>query len=50
MLGPLMYDLYTAELAKVVARHGLQMHQYADDIQIYTDTDAHRPVYRTTAD
>jgi len=25
-------------LAKVVARHGLQMHQYADDIQIYTYT------------
>ena len=26
----------SAELAKVVARHGLQMHQYADDIQTYT--------------
>jgi len=27
VLGPLLYVLYTAELAKVVARHGLQMHQ-----------------------
>jgi len=25
-------------LAKVVARHGLQMHRYADDIHIYTYT------------
>ena len=33
VLGPLLYVLYTAELANVVARHGLQMHQYADDIQ-----------------
>ena len=37
VLGPLLYILYTAELAKVVARHGLQMHQYAD-VQIYTYT------------
>jgi len=26
---------YTANLANVVARHGLQIHQYADDIQDY---------------
>ena len=38
VLGPLLYVLYTAELAKVVARHGLQMNQYADDIQLYTYT------------
>jgi len=38
VLGPLLYVLYTAELAKVVARHGLQMHQYVGDIQIYTYT------------
>ena len=42
VLGSLMYVLNTAELAKVVARHGLQMHQYANVIQIY--------MYTTTGD
>ena len=35
VLGPLLYILYTAELAHVVARHGLSLHQYADDCQVY---------------
>jgi len=38
VLGPLLYVLYTADLANVVARHGLQVHQYADDIQVYVCT------------
>ena len=49
MLGPLLYVLYMADLANGVARHGLQMHQYADDIQIYvctTVTDATSAVDR----
>ena len=35
-----MYLLYTAELALVVARHGLNLHQYADDTQVYINTSA----------
>jgi len=35
VLGPLLYILYTADLAHVVARHGLSLHQYADDCQVY---------------
>jgi len=35
VLGLLLYILYTADLANVVARHGLSLHQYADDCQIY---------------
>ena len=35
VLGPLLYVLYTAELGHVVARHGMQLHQYADDSQVY---------------
>jgi len=40
VLGPLLYVLYTAELALVVDRHGLSLHQYADDTQVYTSTPA----------
>lgn len=38
VLGPLLYVIYTAELSHVVARHHLQLHQYADDSQIYVST------------
>jgi len=34
-LGPLLYILYTAELEQVVTRHGMSLHQYADDSQLY---------------
>jgi len=34
--GPLLYVLYTAELGHVVAHHRIQLHQYADDSQVYT--------------
>jgi len=30
-----MYVLYTAKLSKVIMRHGLNVHQYADDTQLY---------------
>ena len=40
VLGPLLYLLYRAELAFVVARHGLNLHQYADDTQVYVSTSA----------
>jgi len=38
VLGPLLYILYTAELAHIVARHDLSLHQYADDLQVYVST------------
>jgi len=46
------YLLYTAELAFVVARHGLNLHQYADDTQVYVTTlarDAEAAVAHLTA-
>jgi len=38
VLGPLLYLLHTAELTSVVARDGLNLHQYADDTQVYVST------------
>ena len=40
VLRPLLYLLYTAELALLVTRHGLNLHQYADDTQVYVSTSA----------
>jgi hypothetical protein len=36
--GPLLFIIYTAELNHVVASHHLNLHQYADDCQIYSAT------------
>ena len=35
VLGPILYILYTTELECIVERHGLTLHQYADDCQVY---------------
>ena len=35
VLGPLLFVLYTADFIKIVERHGLRIHAYADDIQLY---------------
>jgi len=35
VIGPLLCVLYTAELSKVIMRHGLNVLQYADDTQLY---------------
>jgi len=40
ILGPLLFlfVLYTANLNKVIASHGLQLHQYADNCQVCVTT------------
>ena len=35
ILGPILFICYTAELEKIAARHGVSIHFYADDTQIY---------------
>ena len=49
VLGPLLYLLYTAELERLILRHGLHIHQYADDSQVYNSvpvSDARIAVHR----
>jgi len=35
VLGPIFFIIYSAALAPIVSEHGLLLHQYADDSQIY---------------
>ena len=42
MLGPLLYILYTADPTRIVDKHGLKAHSYADDLRIYSHVDTAR--------
>ena len=36
VLGPVLFVLYVADLADIVNRHGVTLHSFADDMQLYT--------------
>ena len=40
ILGPLLFLLYVAEVAEVLAAHGFKGHSYADDTQMYISVPA----------
>lgn len=35
VLGPILFILYTADVLKIITKHGLEGHAYADDTQMY---------------
>ena len=35
VLGPVIFTLYSAQIASIARRHGLSVHLYADDTQLY---------------
>ena len=39
VLGPVIFNLYTAPLSRILNQHGILYHKYADDIQLYPTFD-----------
>ena len=40
VLGPFQYHTYTSPLFHIATEHGVSMHMYADDTQLYSAFDA----------
>jgi len=39
VLGPVLFLVYCADAIAIARRHGLEVHSYADDSQLYFHTD-----------
>lgn len=49
VLGPLIFTLYTAPMQRIIHRHGIDYHKFADDMQLYTSFDPSVPGDRARA-
>ena len=45
VLGPILFTLYTSELADIIKPSGINFHMYADDIQLYSSFETSKPDY-----
>ena len=43
VLGPILFTLFIAPIANVIASHGLSFHQFADDTQLFISVDPKSP-------
>ena len=49
VLGPVIFTLYTAPIQRIIRKHGVKHHKYADDIQLYVEYDPAVPGAREKA-
>ena len=40
VLGPMLFAIYISPVDNIVAAHGVRLHQYADDTQLYVASHA----------
>ena len=43
VLGPILFTIYSSPIASIARKHGLYVHAYADDTQLYTPFDLNDP-------
>ena len=43
VLGPILFTIYSSRIASIARKHGLYVHTYADDTQLYTPFDLNDP-------
>ena len=43
VLGPILFNMYTAPLSSIIDNHGLKHHSYADDTQVYLPLNPRSP-------
>ena len=49
ILGPVIFTLYTAPIQRIIRKHGVKHHKYANDIQLYVEYDPAVPGAREEA-